>query len=235
MVVFSIIYTFYLYFLVVSSFFLGISIVIFLSLFFQNKERLFQSAAHLWAKFLILLSGIKVSVHGLENIPRQQPVIFAANHQSAADIPILLAYLPVNFRFAIKKELFYIPIFGWYLRKAGYFSIDREAILSAYKTLTDIIEIIKLGGSVLIFPEGTRSYDGNLGKFKKGSLMAALKAQAPLIPIAISGSYHIMPRKTWLIRPYPVKLSIGKPIYIKTREEYENKVEEVRRVIAKML
>ena len=234
MVVFSIIYTFYLYFLVVSSFFLGISIVIFLSLFFQNKERLFQSAAHLWAKFLIL-SGIKVSVHGLENIPRQQPVIFAANHQSAADIPILLAYLPVNFRFAIKKELFYIPIFGWYLRKAGYFSIDREAILSAYKTLTDIIEIIKLGGSVLIFPEGTRSYDGNLGKFKKGSLMAALKAQAPLIPIAISGSYHIMPRKTWLIRPYPVKLSIGKPIYIKTREEYENKVEEVRRVIAKML
>jgi 1-acyl-sn-glycerol-3-phosphate acyltransferase len=121
------------------------------------------------------------------------------------------------------------------MRQAGYFSIDREVVLSAYKTLEKIVEILNAGESVMIFPEGTRSRDGTLGKFKRGSLMAALKSQAPIIPIAISGSYKIMPRGTWLLKPTTVKLSAGKPIYIKSEEEYDRKVEEVREAIAKML
>jgi len=231
----KVLYTFYLYFLTVISFFLGIAIVLLLSLFTKNKILLFQQAAHLWAKFLVWASGIKVSVEGLDNIPKEKPVIFVANHQGAADIPLLLAFLPIPFRFAIKTELFKIPLFGWYLKKANYFSIDREMVLSAYQTLETIVEIIKQGGSVLIFPEGTRSWDGSLGKFKRGSLMPALKSGAPLLPIAISGSYHILPRNQWLVFPHPVKLRVGKPIYIKTQEEYEQKVEEVRNTIAKML
>jgi len=228
-------HTLFLYLLTVISFFVGTGITLCFVPFTKKKTSPFQLAAHLWSRFLIFFSGSKAITHGLENIPRDKPVILVANHQGAADIPILLAYIPVRFRFAIKKELFKIPIFSWYMRQAGYFSIDREVVLSAYKTLEKIVEILNAGESVMIFPEGTRSRDGTLGKFKRGSLMAALKSQAPIIPIAISGSYKIMPRGTWLLKPTTVKLSAGKPIYIKSEEEYDRKVEEVREAIAKML
>lgn len=223
------------YFVTVVSSVVGTMITLIISLFVKDKHRPFLTAARLWAKFIGLFSGVRVAVSGLENVPLDKPAILVCNHQGAADIPILLACLPVNFRFAIKKELFKIPIFGWYLGRAGYFSVDREVILSAYKTLEKIVEIIKSGESVLIFPEGTRSRDGTLGKFKRGSLMAALKSGSPIIPIAISGSYNIMPRGTYLIKPTPVKFSVGKPIYIKNEEEYDAKVEEVRTAIAEML
>ncbi len=221
--------------LVVISFFVGILMTICLIPFIRPRTRLFQGAAHNWSKFLAFCSGIKVETSGLENIPRGKPLILVANHQGAADIPVLLAFLPVRFRFAIKKELFRVPVFGWYLRQAGYFPIDRQVILSAYKTLEQIIEILKSGESVMIFPEGTRSKDGSLGKFKRGSLMAALKSGAPVVPIAISGSYDILPKGTYLIKPSKVKLSVAKPVYIKNEDEYDAKVEEIREAIARLL
>jgi 1-acyl-sn-glycerol-3-phosphate acyltransferase len=230
-----VLHTAFLYLLTVISFFVGTAITLCFVPFSRDKIRTYQSAAHLWARFLVFFSGVKVTTQGLENIPRDQPSILVSNHQGAADIPVLLAFLPIRFRFAIKKELFSIPFFGWYLKKAGYFSVDREVVLSAYKTLETIVEILKTGESVLIFPEGTRSRDGSLGKLKRGSLMAALNSGAPIIPIAISGSFNVMPRGSKLFRPAKVKLTAGKPIYIKSEEEYDHKVEEVRDAIAKML
>ena len=227
--------TIFLFLLVFISYFVGIGLTFFFAPFVRPRTRLFQSAAHYWARFLGFFSGMKVETAGLKNIPLNQPLILVANHQGAADIPVLLAYLPVRFRFAIKKELFKIPLFGWYLRQAGYFPIDRQVILSAYKTLDQIIGILKTGESVMIFPEGTRSRDGSLGKFKRGSLMAALKSGAPVVPIAIDGSYNIMPKGTYLVNPSRIKLSVGKPIYITDEKEYDQKVEEVREAIAKML
>jgi 1-acyl-sn-glycerol-3-phosphate acyltransferase len=228
-------HTFFLFLLVFVSYFIGIVITLCFAPFVRPRTRLFQTAAHLWARFIGLFAGIKVETSGIDHIPLNKPLILVANHQGVSDIPVLLAYLPIRFRFAIKKELFSIPFFGWYLRQAGYFPIDRAVILSAYKTLEQIIEILKSGESVMIFPEGTRSRDGTLGKFKRGSLMAALKSGAPVIPIAISGSYNIMPKGTYLVNPSRVKLSVGKPIYIKDEKEYDQKVEEVREAIAKML
>ena len=227
--------TIFVFLLVVASYFAGITLTYFFVPFVRPKTRLYQTAAHYWARAIGFFSGIKVETSGLENIPRHTPLILVANHQGAADIPVLLAYLPVRFRFAIKKELFKIPIFGWYLRQAGYFPIDRQVILSAYKTLDQIIGILKAGESVMIFPEGTRSRDGSLGKFKRGSLMAALKSGAPVMPIAIDGSYNIMPKGTYLLNPSRIRLSVGKPIYITNENEYDKKVEEVREAIAKML
>ena len=232
---FRFLHTFFIVLLAITGFFVGAGIAFCFALFTTNKIKAFQNTAHLWARFLMFFSGVKVSVSGFNNIPLDRPAILVVNHQGAADIPILLAYLPGRFRFAIKKELFKIPCFGWYLKQAGYFSIDREAFRAAYRTLDTIAEIIKSGESVLVFPEGTRSWDGTLGKFKRGSLMAALKSGAPLIPIAISGSYNILPRGTKLLNPAAVKLSAGTPIYIRTEEEYENKVEAVRTAIERML
>ena len=227
--------TIFVFLLVVVSYFAGIGLTYLFIPFVRPRTRIYQNAAHYWAKALALFSGIKVEAAGLENIPLNKPLILVANHQGAADIPVLLAYLPVRFRFAIKKELFNIPIFGWYLRQAGYFPIDRQVVLSAYKTLEQIIGILKAGESVMIFPEGTRSRDGLLGKFKRGSLMAALKSGAPVVPIAIDGSYNIMPKGTYLITPSRIRLSVGQPIYITDEKEYDQKVEEVRESIAKML
>lgn len=231
----KIVHTIFFYLIAVAGFVVGTSIALFLASFSRSKTKPFQIAAHLWAKFLAFFSRVKVKVSGLENIPPNQALIFASNHQGTADILVALAYLPAGFRFAVKKELFKIPVFGWYLKRAGYFSIDRELVLSAYRTVETIIEIVKSGESALIFPEGTRSKTGKLGKFKRGSLLAALKSKAPIIPIAISGSFNIMPRGSWVIHPCPVKLSIGKPIYIQSETDYDHKVEEVRSAIESML
>ncbi|MCU0640904.1 MAG: 1-acyl-sn-glycerol-3-phosphate acyltransferase [Candidatus Margulisbacteria bacterium] len=235
MIIIRLLHTLVLYLYTIASFFVGSLVALCCAPFSRNKPRLFQTAAHLWARTITLLSGIRVKVTGLNNIPQGQPLIIVANHQGAADIPVLLACLPVCFRFAIKKELFGLPIFGWYLRQAGYFPIDRALILSAYKMVERIIAILKTGESVMIFPEGTRSRDGSLGEFKRGSLMAALKAGVPILPVAIDGSYNILPRGTWLIRPTTVTLGIGKPIVIRSEEEYDAKVKEVRDAIAAML
>jgi 1-acyl-sn-glycerol-3-phosphate acyltransferase len=233
--VLRILHSLFFYFLIGLSFVIGTIFTLLLVPFSSSKTRAFQNSAHLWARFLALFSGVRVRVSGLENVPPDRAVIFAANHQGMSDTLIALGFLPTRFRFAIKKELFKVPFFGWYLKKAGYFSIDRKMALSAYWTVGKIVEIIKNGESVLIFPEGSRTKTGELGKLKRGSLLAALESGAPIVPVAISGSYNILPRGSWIIRPHPVKFSIGKPIHIKSVADYESKVEEVRNTIANML
>lgn len=194
-----------------------------------------QTIARRWARFLLTFSGIEISVSGLENIPKNQTVIFASNHQGAADILLCMGLIPINFRFAIKKELFKIPIFGWVLKKCDYFVIDRASILSVFKMTQDFVKVLKKGGSILIFPEGTRSRNGALGPFKQASLLAAPKAGVPVIPIAISGSYNILQRGSLIFERHPMKFSLGKPIWIESEEAYKDKLEEIRKAIASML
>lgn len=221
--------------LVVVSFLIGEAIVLCFCIFSRDKSLTCRVGAHYWARFLFLFLGSRVIVSGLENLPRNQPVILAANHQSAADIPILLSFIPIYFRFVVKKELFYIPIFGWHIQRSGYLYIDRNDLVSALKLFKAMVKLLKAGGSVLIFPEGTRSRDGSLGKFKRGSLRAAKNSGAPIIPIAISGAFDIVRRGSWIIHPATIRLNIGKPVYITSEDEYEQKEEEVRESIAKLL
>lgn len=194
-----------------------------------------QTAGRRWARFLLAISSLKITTSGLENIPKNQPVIFAANHQGAVDILLVLALIPVNFRFAIKEELFKIPIFGWHLTKSQYFKIKRSSILSVYRMTKDFVKALQSGDSILIFPEGTRSRTGELGAFKTGSLLVAYQVGVPVVPIAISGSYHFLQRGTWLLNPCPIKFSVGKPIKIASEEEYVQKLKEIRASIARML
>jgi 1-acyl-sn-glycerol-3-phosphate acyltransferase len=225
----------FFYLILIITFIFGSLLTLAISFFSSTKTKPFQIAAHLWAKLLVAVSGIKLEISGLENIPKGKALIFAANHQGAADILIVLAALPTTFRFAIKKELFKIPIFGWYLHKAGYFPIDRKLILSAYRMVENIIDYIKAGESILIFPEGTRTKTGALGEFKRGSLLAALKSGAPIVPLAISGSFDLLPKGSFIINPHLVKFSIGKPIKINSEADYDSKVTEVRAAIAQLL
>ena len=207
----------------------------FLAPFSNPRTEPYQIAGRLWGKFVLAISGAKVKVSGVENIPRGQAVIFASNHQSAGDAILTLACIPVNLRYLVLKRYFRLPVFGWSWRKGGYIPVTRETPLEFYNIFKKIAEDLKGGQSFIIFPEGFRSYTGELGKFNYPSLLPALETGVPVIPVAISGSFKAMPRGSLIIRPHPIKFSFGKPVYIRSKEEYPQKLEEIRNAIARML
>lgn len=168
--------------------------------------------ARTWANSILLASGVRVKITGREHLPNGASAIYMSNHQSNYDIPVLLGRLPVQFRWLAKAELFKIPIFGRGMRGVGYISIDRSNRKSAFKSLARAAETIRNGTSVLIFPEGTRSSDGQLHSFKKGGFVLAVDAGVPIIPVTIDGTFSIMPRNRLLIVPRKVFIDIGPPI-----------------------
>ncbi len=228
------------YLIAALTYVIGTSIAFAISMQEKDKTRPFLIAARMWAKLLICMSGSKLKVYGLENFPKNNGLVVVANHQSAADILILLAGLPQSFRFIIKQELFKVPIFGWYLRKAGYLSIDRDSARSAIKTLNQAKDLIKQGENILIFPEGTRSKDGKVGEFKRGSLMLAFISHAPILPITIDGSYNIMQKGGFILNYTTVNLTISPAIQSEVpenhkREDQEKVLNEVREQIISKL
>lgn len=228
--------SFIFYAIAVLSFFIGTAITIVLSWFSKNKEHVYLRSARIWAKFLAFISLIPVKVEGLSNIPQNEPVIMVSNHQGAMDILLLLAYLPVYFRFIIKKELFKVPFFGWYLKKAGYLSVDRGVGEKAHKMFSQAENVLKTGKNILIFPEGTRTLTGQIQPFKRGSLLLAFKAKVRVVPIAVSGSFNIMPPKSVIFRLVPVTIKIGKPVSLeKYGSNYEKALEEIHDQIKNML
>ena len=165
-----------------------------------------------WGKALCVISGVRVKIEGMENLVPGRSYIFAANHQSQYDIITLQGYLDFSFRWLAKKELFQVPIWGTAMKMAGYIPIDRSSGRQALKSLDQAAKRIAAGTSVIIFPEGTRSVDGKLQPFKAGAMVLAIKAGVELVPIAISGTYTILPKGRLLLHPGRVLIRIGKPI-----------------------
>jgi 1-acyl-sn-glycerol-3-phosphate acyltransferase len=139
----------------------------------------------------LFLAGVAVEVKGLDKIPRG-PVILASNHRAAFDIPVLQGCLPVQFRWLAKRSLFKIPVFGWFMTLAGYIPIEREHAGRAYRSIESAAGRIKGGTSVLIFPEGMRSYSEKLLPFKRGAFMLASRSEAPIVPVAVTGTTGIV-------------------------------------------
>lgn len=139
-------------------------------------------------KIILWLAGTKVTAKGLENIPRDKPVLFVSNHRSLADIPVAYTTLPVNAGFIAKKEMENIPGLSWWMRLLNCQFIDRENIKEGLKTILKGIELIQNGYSMFIAPEGTRSKTEDMLPFKEGSLKMAEKTGCPIIPVAISNS-----------------------------------------------
>lgn len=167
-----------------------------------------HNCAILWAKGCLLLAGIRVRVTGAENIPRDRSAVYISNHQSNFDILALFACLPLQFRWMAKKELFDIPLFGLAMRRSGYISIDRSDRRKSLQSMVDAAQRIKEGTSVIIFPEGTRTPDGKLLPFKKGGFMIAVKAQVPIVPVAIQGSYELLPKGQIMVRSGQIDITI---------------------------
>jgi len=159
-----------------------------------------------------MTSRVRVRVVGVDNLKKGVPYVLCINHQSHMDIPIVLVALPIQFRFAAKKELFRIPFLGWHLRRSGHVSIDRENPRAAIKSLSKAAEAIRSGAPVVIFPEGGTSRDGSIKPFKGGGFMLATRSGAEAVPVTIRGSRKILAPKTYHVRGGVVDVTIGQPI-----------------------
>lgn len=207
-------------------------VVILISFISRNGDTI-HKVARIWAKCILVASGVKVTVKGLPNIDPAGSYIYMSNHLSNFDIPILMSYLPVQFRWLAKAELFRIPLFGYAMKRAGYISIDRSDRKSAIQSLNKAAKIIRNGVSVVIFPEGTRSQNNNIQPFKKGGFFLAIDSGVHIVPIIIHGTWSIMPKKQFLVKPGNVVLEITSPIESSdyTRETRDDLMEKIRNVI----
>ncbi|UCG13274.1 MAG: 1-acyl-sn-glycerol-3-phosphate acyltransferase [Deltaproteobacteria bacterium] len=200
-----------------------------------------SNAAHLvgrlWARSILFASGVRVRLDGVDNIDLRQAYVFAANHQSQFDIFALLGCLPVQFRWLAKQELFRIPILGSAMRGADYIPIDRSNRKEAFRSIDQAAARVRQGTSVVIFPEGTRSLDGSLKSFKKGGFYLAIKSGRPIVPVSISGTFLILPKKGFRIRPSVVSVQVGQPVPTEgiTVDDRNWLISEVRRRIQENL
>ncbi|MEW6220584.1 MAG: lysophospholipid acyltransferase family protein [Thermodesulfobacteriota bacterium] len=190
-----------------------------------------------WARTIVRLAGVTVEVQGGEDLVPGQPYIFAANHRSQFDIFALQGFLGHSFRWLAKKELFAIPVFGRGMRAAGYIPVDRAHGRAALVSLAEAAGRIASGVSVIIFPEGTRSRDGRLQPFKAGVMVLALKAGVPVVPVAVAGTYQILPKGKLLVNPGSIAIRIGRPIPTRDRKPADKQLlaDEVRQAVARLL
>jgi 1-acyl-sn-glycerol-3-phosphate acyltransferase len=175
---------------------------------FDRSGRTSHYFARLWSKFIFWGVGIRVHVTGEENIPKDRAVIFAANHQSTIDIPAMFGYLPAQFRIMAKQILFMIPFLGWHLYLSGNIPIDRKNPKKAQRGLLQAAARVRKNISLFVFVEGTRTRDGSLRKFKRGSFTLAKKLNVPIVPVAIMGTFRLMPAGSILAKPGSIELKI---------------------------
>jgi len=166
-----------------------------------------------WSRDILDAAGTPVIAEGLENIPRDQPVMYACNHSSMFDIWALFATLPGSVRFVAKQELFKIPLLGGAMRAVGHIPIDRAARKKAFEAYGEAARTIQQGtSSILVFPEGTRSRTGDLLPFKNAPFGLAIAAQVPIVPVYIHHTFEILPKGAWRLRPRPIRLLVAPPI-----------------------
>nr|WP_207754855.1 lysophospholipid acyltransferase family protein [Desulforadius tongensis] len=199
----------------------------------RQAEQLVHEIAKKWARSLIKHTGSTVEVYGLENIPAGN-VLFVSNHQGNFDIPLLIGYIDKPKGFIAKIELKKIPIISTWMRKINCVFIDRSNLRESMKAIIESVKLLKQGKSMVLFPEGTRSKSNKLGSFKPGGIKSAVKAQVPIVPVTINGSYRILEHNKFFIKPARIKIVISEPIYVNklTKEERDNLPNRLREIIA---
>jgi len=200
--------------------------------FLDRSRNLSHHLARLWGRWLLYFSRVSVMVEGLEHLTPGQAYVYAANHRSNFDIFVLISLLPGKFLWVAKKSLFMIPLFGQALTRMGYISVDRANRQQAIRSLERATALVKAGHSMIIFPEGTRGTTPELLPFKKGVFIMALKAEQPLVPVAISGTRFVQPRGALRVRPGPVKVVISPPLHPQDFHDKEELMNAVRDAMA---
>ena len=190
---------------------------IFASIFESNKGKTLGHCARLWGKFILFFTGVRYSVRGLDNLDPKGPYIFACNHASGYDVPLAFAGLPYWLISIAKIELKSVFILGWVMETAGHIFVDRKRSENAIASLEKSKEsLINNPRSILLFPEGTRTMDGELGFFKRGGLMLSLDTGIPIVPVGLVGTFEMLKKGTWSFKNQPLEIRIGNPIHPKT-------------------
>lgn len=200
---------------------------------FNKSGDLVHIVSRYFGRLMLWVGRIKVEAKGLENLYFDRGQLICSNHQSLFDIFILDSLLPIQFRFVVKKELFAMPILGKCLEFEQDISLDRENRRKGIESMKMAGRMIASKRSIVIFPEGTRSIDGKVKEFRKGSMLIATSSNAPIIPVTIDGTFMIKSKNSILIHPRKVRVIIGKPIDTQglSRVEQKELAEKVRHVI----
>lgn len=168
-----------------------------------------------WTWAILFAGGVKLKVMGLEKLDPNRQYVFMVNHQSNVDIPILVQSLPrYQLRWIAKKQLLWVPFFGWAMWATKHITVDRAKPIDAVRSLRRAKERIAAGISVVVFPEGTRSRDGQLQRFKKGGFLLAVETGTDVVPVTIMGSRDLLPSGAWQLRSGTVEIAIDSPISI---------------------
>jgi 1-acyl-sn-glycerol-3-phosphate acyltransferase len=178
----------------------------------DSRGRWQHFCARMWSWLILQTSGIRVRVEGIENVDPRQTAIYCSNHASAMDIPILFVHLPVQFRFLAKRSLFHLPFLGWHLRRSGHIPVDRGRPREALKGFARAAQKIRQGRPVVMFPEGTRSRTGQMNPFKGGGFYLAILSGAPIVPITLNGTRHVLEPDTYHVRAGQTEMIIHAPI-----------------------
>ncbi len=179
---------------------------------FGNKERILHDFARLWSQLIMGTIFSPVKVIGLEKIDGTRPHVYAVNHASALDIPVLYANLPFQFRILFKSELLSYPIIGWHLKRSGQVCVNQQEPGRSVGQIRSALKSLKDGMPLVIFPEGGRTPDGEIKPFMPGAFFLAIKAQADIVPVALVGTFDLLPMNTYHIKCRPLEMRVGEPI-----------------------
>jgi len=183
--------------------------------FFDKSGRTQHRIAQAWARVCVWISGARVTVHGAERLAAHPAAVYAANHTSYMDTPVVFATLPFQFRILAKKGLWRWAFIGWYLNRSGQIAVDTENAHATLSSLGAGVRTLRAGMPLFVFPEGGRTPTGELQAFLAGAAYLAIRAQTPLVPIALEGVYDLLPIHTHHFFPGEVTLCVGEPIATK--------------------
>jgi len=192
------------------------SVIILLGIFDRHGKQVY-CINQLWTWLVLRIARISLTVRGLENLDPSEQYVFMVNHQSNIDIPVLVQSLTqFQLRWIAKKELLWVPLFGWAMWATKHIIVNRSDPTDAVKSLERAKRRIAAGISVVVFPEGTRTRNGKLLSFKKGGFLLALKTGKNIVPVTINGSGQLLPSGDWRLRSGNVEVIVGKPIMTAT-------------------
>jgi 1-acyl-sn-glycerol-3-phosphate acyltransferase len=172
----------------------------------------------LWARIACILTLCPVKIKGRENIKKGQSYVFVSNHQGAFDIFLIYGYLGAPIKWMMKKGLAKIPLVGFACRMAGFTFVDNSSARSAHKSVQEAERSLQYGRSLIVFPEGSRSPDGHVKRFKRGAYQIAVDQQLPIVPITLNGPYKVMPTGSWDVYPHRMEMIIHPPVLTHKKE-----------------